>query len=115
MKRFYFFVTIFFLSISVCNGQTTNQNPADSLSMRIATRMRDSLNLTDVQKMSIYYTNLRLHQEKLLMRREYTQSQSILTQKLQLVESTRDSLYQIVLSAQQYIEYKSKKQLLIRN
>jgi len=98
-------------SFSITNAQTT---PAEQLANKIAQKMKDTLSLSDAQKQSIYQANLQLHNQKLQVRQQQIQIDS-LTNRIQVIEKTRDTLYHSHLSAQQYQLYKQKKRNLISN
>ena len=95
-------------------GSVNAQSYATAVADRIAQRMKDSLSLSAGQKDSIYAVNIRLHNQKALLRQQYTSIDS-LEYHTQLVERTRDSLYMRVLGDEKYLLYKSKKRNLISN
>ena len=101
---------LFFLVVGInANAQT---HP-ETIAMVIANRMKDSLNLTELQGHHIYRINMQLHQKKTQMRHLHKGKDS-LGKMIQRVENTRDSLYQKVLPEGVFLEYKSKKGTLIR-
>lgn len=109
MKRSVFFL----LLICAITGLTYAQSsPAIELATRIADKMRDSLQLSDVQHRQVYAVNLALHQQKHNVRNKWQNRDSVRL-ALQRVENTRDSLYKTTLSAQQFELYRQKKRLLI--
>lgn len=109
MKTLFSFLIILFSSIIV-NAQT----PAEQIAEKIARKMKDSLQLTDVQKTQIYQLNIQISDQKTLMRNQYTGSDSLRV-KTQMVENTRDSLYHTVLSDEKYWLYIQKKRNLVNN
>ncbi len=64
--------------------------PAEQVAERIALKMKDSLALSTQQNKSIYSLNMQLHNQKMAIRQEHTNSPS-LRLLLQQVENTRDS------------------------
>lgn len=104
------FVTILFLFIGVASR--AQSAAAIQVAGRIAQRMKDSLSLSDQQKDSIYSLNILLSNRKAELRQQYTNMDS-LEHHFQLVESSRDSLYRIVLGEEKYQLYKTRKRSLI--
>jgi 3-phosphoglycerate kinase len=93
--------------------QKVQQN-SELLARKIAQKMQDSLNLSTEQRKKIYDINLLLQQRKMQARAMYTNRDSI-GRQLQIIEHTRDSLYNTVISAEKMQLYKSKKRVLINN
>lgn len=102
-------VTILLISSFFVNAQ---QNPAIEIAGKIAQRMKDTLALTDIQKGQVYDINIRLHEQKTAMRNQYA-GNAVLNAKIQAVENTRDSLYRVVLTENQFILYSQKKRALM--
>jgi hypothetical protein len=102
---------ILFFSAQGLHAQTI---PATTVANNIAQKMKDSLSLTDAQKTQIYTLNMQLHDQKMGMRQQYA-GNSLLREKIQLVENTRDSLYNTVLNEQQFNVYRQKKHNLLNN
>lgn len=98
------------LSVSICKGQS----PAETLSNKIANKMRDTLSLADSQRIQIYNINMQLHNQKMDIRQQYFGSDS-LSSKIQSVENTRDSLYHMILADDKFILYRQKKVNLVNN
>jgi hypothetical protein len=90
------------------------QNPAEEIANRIAQRMKDTLQLSDSQRVQIYNINMQLGQQKAAMRTQYSNADS-LKKKIQLVENSRDGLYQSILSYEKYQLYIEKKKRLVNN
>ena len=90
------------------------QNPAEEIANRIAQRMKDTLQLSDTQRVQIYNFNMQLSQQKATMRSQYSNADSI-KKKIQLVENSRDGLYQSILSNEKYQLYIEKKKRLVNN
>jgi hypothetical protein len=99
------------LSVQLVHSQSS---PGVILSGKIADRMRDSLQLTNLQRDSIYAVNITIMQRKTAVRQRYTSPDS-LRYWIQLEERSRDSLYRPFLTEQQYGLYKSQKGILISN
>jgi hypothetical protein len=95
-------------------GLRAQTSPATVLANKIAQKMKDTLGLSDTQKTQVYDLNMQLHNQKMSMRQQYA-GDSVLREKIQAVENTRDSLYTTVLNEQQFNLYKQKKRLLINN
>src|SRR4030095_12646091 len=88
-----------------CVGKNSHaQTPAEDLANKIAGKMQDSLSLTPLQKSQIYSTNMQLHSRKMDVRQQYSDS-DLVRSKIQQIENTRDSLYHIILTNDQYILY----------
>lgn len=108
MKQFFF---IFLLSILATNSQA--QNSAEVLANKIATRLKDSLNLSDSMRLKLYDINMQLHNKKTIVRTQFMGSDS-LHYKIQLIENTRDSLYSTIIPPSIFVIYKQKKRQLVR-
>lgn len=92
-------------------AQTT---PAEAVAQRIAQKMKDSLSLTESQRVQLYQLNLQLHERKQAARQQYGGS-SVLASEVQKMENGRDSLYKAVLTEVQFQQYRQKKRNLISN
>jgi hypothetical protein len=88
------------------------QTPAEQLALKIAQRMKDSLQLNDQQRQQIYDINMQLHNQKMWVRQHYT-AQDSLSIHTQRAEGKRDSLYHIILTNEKYLLYKQKKRNLV--
>ena len=104
-------VLLILYSAGAINAQTT---PAMALSDKIAGRMKDSLSLSVDQRKQLYEINMQLAEKKKAVFRQYSARDSV-RQQLQKIESTRDSLYSLVLPADKYLLYKQKKTRLLNN
>jgi peptidoglycan hydrolase CwlO-like protein len=104
-------VLVLLTATAVAKSQTT---VADSLAQRMSIRMKDSLSLTEYQRVQLYQINLQLHEAKMAKRQLYVGIDSLQVH-IQRVESTRDSLYRQVLSEDQHALYLQKKRNLINN
>lgn len=102
---------IVFLAFFMCH-KANSQSLPETVAKNIATKMKDSLHLTEKQEEKIYKLNLHLHDQKNNMRQQFRGTDS-LNRKIQRVENQRDSLYRIVLTEQQYLRYKQKKRNLV--
>lgn len=98
------------LSISV-SAQVAK---GESLARKMASKMKDSLELSPKDENKIYQVNMRIAKEKEKLWIEYRTS-PYLRGYLQRVENKRDSLYKEVLPAEKYLLYKEKKDNLINN
>lgn len=105
------------ISILIClfmGQKLTAQTPAEEIANRIAQRMKDTLLLTDSQRIQIYQINLQLSQQKDAMRSQHAGTDS-LRFKIQQIENTRDNFYRTVLSDEKYLLYRQKKRALVNN
>jgi len=97
-------------------AQSTSPSPAMQLAAKIADSMRDSLALTEAQRQQVYDVNIALHNSKSQVWTQYAGSRTRLQSELQNIESTRDSLYNIILGpANKYQLYISKKPNIIKS
>ncbi len=90
------------------------QSAGEQLSDKIATKMKDSLDLSIGQRGQVFAVNMQLHNQKMAIRQQYSNPDS-LRAKLQRVEGMRDSLYKQVLTNEQYMLYRQKKSVLVNN
>lgn len=104
-----FFMTLFF-SASVFAQE---MNTATTVALSIANRMKDSLSLTIQQTEKLFSANVWLHNQKQSLRGVITSAET-LRFEIQKVENKRDSLYQEVLTLEQFEIYQTKKISLIR-
>jgi hypothetical protein len=107
-----FTIAIFF--VSNINAQTIG-GQAVQLAQRIAQKMKDSLGLTIAQKDKVYEVNMQLHNLKQEARQQNINDQTALAAAIQVVEKRRDSLYEAILTQDQFILYKQKKINLVNN
>jgi len=114
-NNFFVFIPIIFLSI-IAKGQnsSSDNSPAVQLSNHIAQKMKDTLILSNDQKIQIYSANMQIHEWKTEVRQRYNGSDS-LRYYLQRIENRRDSLYRSVLADEKYLLYLQKKSTLISN
>lgn len=105
----------FFLMLLTCicfdylgNAQSGN---TDAVAQALALRMRDSLQLSNGQKDSIYAINVQLNELSTAVRAQ-GQPDS-LQSRLQRIEYTRDPLYRAVLGIDKFLLYKRKKVALL--
>ena len=87
---------------------------AESISLKISQRMKDSLGLSDFQKNQLHTINMQMDSSRQVIWRTY-QSPDTLRSFLQQVENKRDSLYHPVFTEQQFQLYLLKKRNLISN
>lgn len=107
-------IVSFIFLLSAINIGHAQSAAAIQLSDKIAQKMKDSLVITESQKVQIYNINMLLLSQKLNLRKQYT-SVDTLTAYTQKIENARDSLYHTVLSEDKYLLYKQKKKNLINN
>lgn len=103
-----------FVLLIICAATFAQQAPAEALAEKIAVRLKDSLQLTETQKMQLYNVNMQLHGLKQQKRQQYSATDS-LTFKIQKVENMRDSMYQTILPPEKYLLYREKKRVLLNN
>ncbi len=97
-------------------AQSTPPSPAIQLAAKMADRMRDSLALTDDQRQQVYNINVALHNSKSQAWTQYAADRTRLQGELQNIESSRDSLYNIILGPTgKYQLYISKKVNIIKS
>jgi hypothetical protein len=103
-------IVVLFLVITRSAGAQSVS--AETLAVKIADKMRDTLGLTQDTRDSLYQVNKLLQTQKFDIRQRYSNPDSVQIHT-QRVESTRDSLYYPLLSRQQYELYRQKKAVLI--
>lgn len=115
MKKNLFIIWIL-LSAFVVSAQTSNQqqDQGERLAKKIAKQIKDSLELTGAQMNQLVSINLSLHQQKKQLLNS-GQSRDSISQGLQRIENTRDSLYRTVIPSDKFELYKLKKRNLINN
>lgn len=99
------------LMLAVLPGKSQT-SPAENIANRIADKMKDSLSLTQVQRDSIYSMNMQLHTQKIMLRKQYSNMDSLRI-RTQAVEHQRDIMYKSILTPRQFGVYKQKKRMLI--
>jgi len=93
------------LSVGYVSAQTTSDQ---LLAQKIADKMKLELNLSNIQRDSIFQINLQLNDQKKNAWTQYKDTK--LSQELQRIEKRRDSLYKTVLTSDsQYQMYRQKK------
>jgi hypothetical protein len=110
MQFKYILVFVFLAVAFASKSQTYSQ----TLSLKIADKLKDSLQLSERQKQALFQVNLQMEADKSEARRLYKLTDS-LTKKIQRIENKRDSLYRPFMNEEQYQKYKSKKRSLISN
>jgi hypothetical protein len=110
LKSISSFIICFFCLI-VLRGQSASM--AEQVANSIANRLKDSLGLTESQRLTIYQINIQLSSQKKTFRQQYSGNDSLITIYMQRVENKRDSLYRPVLGEVNYSVYKQKKRNLI--
>src|SRR5688572_30572341 len=91
------------------------QSNGEIYSAKVAGRMKDSLSMTQEQKIQIYNINLQIHSQKSNVWQQYNGVDSLIKIKLQEIENTRDSLYQPILNGMQFQLFVQKKKTLLNN
>jgi hypothetical protein len=106
-------ILILVICIIAFGNAQGQSNPAEVLANRIAQKMKDTLQLSESQRSQIYDLNMQMHNQKMQLRQQFA-GDSTLRDRIQAVENTRDSLYSPVLTEQQFLAYKQKKVVLLR-
>lgn len=107
-------IIILLLCIFLTVAATAQSDHANQLASKIAQKMKDSLNLTGLQKNAIKDINMNLYELKKTSRLQHRGSDSLRI-FLQRIENKRDTLYSAILSQQEYLLYKQKKRNLVNN
>jgi hypothetical protein len=102
------------LLLSTASILKAQSSPGEQLAGKIAQKLKDSLSLTTTQQEGVYAANMRLHNLKMTLRQQHLSADALRVQ-FQKVENTRDSLYQRVLTANQFQQYRQKKKNLVNN
>ena len=105
-------ITGLFVLVLTAGKLNAQSQTVELLAGRMAQKMADSLNLTAQQRNDLYLINLSLNNKKIVVRQQYSRSDS-LRLFLQQIESKRDSLYRPVLTESQFLLYKEKKKAII--
>lgn len=87
---------------------------AIQLATHIASKMKDTLDLTVQQRNQVYTINMYLHNQKKTERQDYSNTDS-LSRRLQRIENKRDSIYHTILPEEKYFLYRQKKRNLVSN
>jgi hypothetical protein len=96
------------------NTIASAQAPAQQIATKISQKMKDSLQLSEGQRLQVFDLNIEIANQKMTQRQLHANSDS-LRYYLQRVENMRDSLYRPVLGEEKYLLYKQKKTKLISN
>ena len=111
----YFFLVLFLVfQFDPIFGQTVSDTLIQKLSLQIAVKMRDSLNLSSGQSDALLHANRFIYQKKVEARQLYGTDRQVIGRKLQEAENMRDSLYAQILMPEQFTRYKLKKGELTR-
>lgn len=105
-------VALLLLAGYITNAQSSAI--ADSLAHKIARKMKDSLGLSDAQRLDLHQVNLQINETKMSKRQQYSGMDSLRIH-IQGVENTRDSLYRPILGEEKYQLYLQKKRNLVNN
>lgn len=112
MQKSFFTAVLVIIFHTLTNAQVVS--PAEQMAGKIAQRLKDSLSLNDSQKQQLFSLNMRLHQQKQVIRQQYAGLDSM-GYYMQKIENSRDSLYKQVLPEDKYLLYKQKKIKLVNN
>ncbi len=105
---------LMFLLLSITTILKAQSTPGEQLAGKIAQKLKDSLSLTTSEQEGVYAVNVQLHNRKMALRQQNLSADALRIQ-FQRVENTRDSLYQRVLSVDQFQQYRQKKKNLLNN
>lgn len=111
MKKQLLLFTFALIGATAIKAQGTASNAA-GLAAKIADKLKDSLNLSVLQRNQLYDVNLQISDAKSAVRGQYVNRDSVRF-KTQRIENARDSLYRSVFTAVQFDLYKQKKRLLV--
>jgi hypothetical protein len=112
MKKILLFI-IFLVAACSLNAQQDN-TPAAQLAHHIAEKMKDTLGLSNQQRARVFQINMDLFHQKDEARKKST-DRAVVGRDIQTIEKTRDSLYKLELTAEQYLLYLQKKRWLVNN
>lgn len=103
-------ITIIVIRIQGVGAQTI----ATEIANKQAQKMKRDLVLNDSVSQCLYNINIQIHNRKMYIRQQNIAKDSTVYY-IQKIENSRDSLYQKVLSENQYLLYKQKKRELLNN
>lgn len=107
-----YFVIIALLSLLTLSNESMGQKSftATEFSLLVATKMKDSLSLNDIQYEKLIEINTMLQKKTIQIHAENKQAGSKgIQQKLIELEKERESLYTEILTKEQFEQYKIKK------
>jgi Spy/CpxP family protein refolding chaperone len=111
MKQLIILVILFIATNHIAKAQDTT-SPGMKTAQHIAEKMAQELGLTPPQKVKIADINRTLVRKKMeAMGR--TQDKGSIGPDIQKIENSRDSLYQQVMTDEQFLIYKDRKSALI--
>lgn len=110
MIKFFFFLLLIVLSANSYGQADTLK--VDASSLRLASRMKDSIGLTNTAELRILGINETLFREKQEVWKKNTSIDSI-TLAIQRIENKRDALYKEVLEPAEYLLYLRKKRQIL--
>lgn len=108
MKSFFCSV----ICVVLFSTTSAQSQPSVELANKIADKMKDTLQLSLQQRQQVFAINLQLANQKKEVLRSYQNRDSI-GHHLQRIETNRDSLYNPLLTPDQFLLYKSKKRVLV--
>ena len=107
------FLLVGIMTVWRIGGFAQTQNGTD-LATRIATKMQDSLGLSDSVEQQIYNATLNINRWKVRVINRYQQADSLYLW-MNRIEHARDSLYRNLLTDPQYQLYCQKKRTMVLN
>lgn len=112
MKKY--FNILMLISCIMVSNMLIAQTPGSQLSNKISQKMKDTLSLTEQQRLTIYNLNMQIFNAKQTVRQAHAGSDSI-GYFIQRIENKRDSLYKTVLTEDKFLLYRQKKRNLLNN
>lgn len=107
-------MTTLILAIVIAGAANAQSSPAVDLANKIADKMKDTLGLSQGQRSQIFAVNIHLYDQKKGVLQRFQNRDSI-SRRLQMIENTRDSLYNEKLTPAQFQVYREKKRHLVNN
>lgn len=101
------------VSFSIVKSNAQVSQSPEQLALHIAQKIKDTLNLHDSVKVKLFTINMQLHSSKMQARQQHPSQSDSVVYKIQKIEKTRDSLYQMVIPPNLFLAYKQKKRVLV--
>jgi len=112
MKYSFSFFLLVLFNLAGYSQQTIDY--ADQYAKKVAQRMEDSIGITEQQKSMIYKINSSIAEQKKAVWQNYTNRDSVQVY-IQAIEDKRNSLYNGMLTYDQYEAYLQKKHNILNN
>lgn len=114
MKKSIILFGLIVLVLLEIQAQSNDNAEALNLSHRIAKKIKDSLDLSALQRQEIYQVNMDLYNQKQAIRLQNPPVDS-LQPRIQRIENKRDALYLPIIGNEKYQLYLQKKGNLVNN